>query len=61
MILLDGLMRIMASRKTGWNLLNYLMANEHNLEKRHGRNYKEFFFQGMLQKKLPWKDRGNQT
>jgi len=54
-------MRIMASRKTGWNLLNYLMANEHNLEKRHGRNYKEFFFQGMLQKKLPWKDRGNQT
>jgi len=56
-----GILRITTSQKTGWDLLNYLMTNEHNLEKRPGRNYTEFFFQGLLQKKLPWKDRGSQT
>ena len=56
-----GLLRIVASQKTRWDLLNYLMANEHNLEKRPGWNHTEFFFQGLLQKKLPSKDAGSQT
>jgi hypothetical protein len=51
----------MASQKTGWDLLNDLMANKHNMEKRLGRNYIEFFSQGLLQKKLHWKNRGSLT
>ena len=38
-----GLMRIMASQKKEWYLLNYLMANGHIREKRPGKNYIEFF------------------
>jgi hypothetical protein len=36
-------MRIMASWKTGMDLLNYLMANGQNLEKRPERNSIVFF------------------
>jgi hypothetical protein len=41
----------LVSQPTGWNLLNYLMADTHNLEKRPLGNYTEFIFQGLLEKK----------
>jgi hypothetical protein len=38
------------SRPTGWNILNYSMAETHNLEEGPWGNYTEFIFQGLLEK-----------
>jgi hypothetical protein len=49
------------SQPTGWDPINYLMANIHNLGKKPWQNYTEFTFWSLLVEKWHCKDRGSQS